>query len=190
MWIALSACLLVLPFLVRVAPAQDSPEKERLKKRFVALKQKKAELEKQLAKINKQIAEIEVVIDPVKKDLAALQGNWKAVELISEGKKAQPQEFQDIKYQFKGDQMLPLKERPSKEQITIRVDPTCQPKTIDLVVTRNGKTFGTVEGIYELKNDTLRICLQQKNKGVRERPLTFDENKNGIAIVTLKRIRK
>jgi uncharacterized protein (TIGR03067 family) len=65
------------------------------------------------------------------------------------------------------------------------VDPAKTPKTIDLTVKVDDKTF-TLLGIYQLENDDLKLCLAAE-PGVK-RPTEFKtENGAGVGLFVLKR---
>jgi uncharacterized protein (TIGR03067 family) len=71
---------------------------------------------------------------------------------------------------------------------TIKVNPKSSPKTID-VMWKDGSTKGeTQRGIYEVKDDVLRLCLADKDK---DRPTEFPTKKySGPQLITLKRVKK
>jgi uncharacterized protein (TIGR03067 family) len=68
----------------------------------------------------------------------------------------------------------------------VALDPTCNPRLIDLkAVTRSGKTF-TREGIYKKDGDTLLISIKQGED--KKRPTTFDTpTEAGTVLFVLKR---
>ena len=63
---------------------------------------------------------------------------------------------------------------------TYVIEPAKSPKTIDITMKEGDK--GTAHGIYELKGDTLKICVARPNT---ERPTEFTEK--GTVFITFKR---
>jgi uncharacterized protein (TIGR03067 family) len=128
--------------------------------------------------------------DDKKTDKDLLQGTWVFVSLERNGKKVtDDDDFQyvllkDAKWTFKGDTLKsPLWHE--KVVVTFTLDPAKKPPAIDVVV-KTADSKDTVPMLYELKDDTLKLCT---GGAPGERPKEFN-SKGGQAILTLKRDEK
>ena len=79
---------------------------------------------------------------------------------------------------FKGDEAGISNFQGKAIRGTFRLDPTQQPKQIDVEVKIDVGLpvvvpAGTMKGIYELDGDTLRVCLLWKAAGGKDRPTDF-----------------
>jgi uncharacterized protein (TIGR03067 family) len=110
--------------------------------------------------------------EAIKKDRAALKGEWKVVSYELDGKKPVSDEQLD------------------KVKVTIiegntTIDPTKNPKTIDTTFTEGDLKGETALGIYELKGDTYKYCRAAPGK---ERPTEFSSKEgSGHTLVVYKR---
>ena len=69
--------------------------------------------------------------------------------------------------------------------IQYKLDATVTPPLIDLTVVQGAQKDAKLEGIIEVKGDTMRLCVKVVGN---ERPLKFESPENAnIALVTLKR---
>lgn len=123
--------------------------------------------------------------EAVQNELIVLEGTWNVVEAERSGKKSPAEELEKAKPQliFKGDK-LTSKSLDSKgkekegPQSSVKLDPEKMPRTMDLVgFPKPGKT---ALAIYELKGDTLKICMGE------ERPKEF-KGDGGAGLLILKR---
>lgn len=119
------------------------------------------------------------------KDDAKLEGTWLVVAVEANGK-AIPAEFLEKRHEtltFKDGKMTQKTAKPEENTGSYKVDSTKEPKTIDLVAESNKKKSSV--GIYELRDDTLRLCLRP---GGNERPKEFSAAAgSGCVLITLKR---
>jgi uncharacterized protein (TIGR03067 family) len=127
--------------------------------------------------------------DQAKNEVKMLQGTWNFISVEQDGNKSlrrkKGEELQTISFQAdkfevkRGDRVV--------QAGTGTVDPSRNPKTIDLNVTE-GEGKGTVQlGIYELTRDTLKTCLDPQGK---KRPMEFQTTKDsGSFLVVLQRER-
>jgi uncharacterized protein (TIGR03067 family) len=116
-----------------------------------------------------------------KKDGEKFQGKWTVASIEENSKPAPADELAKLEVTIKGDLFtVKIKDEGNKE-MTIKLDPTQKPRTIDLVP-KNTKDK-TVLGIYKLDGDTLTICGTEEKK---ERPTEFTAGP-GITTVVLKR---
>jgi uncharacterized protein (TIGR03067 family) len=119
--------------------------------------------------------------DAAKRDKEKLQGNWKATEGISGGKKAEV----EVRMTFQGDKVWMVAGGGGGSfRGTYSIDPRKSPATVDFIPSPelNEKT---VLAIYELKGDELKICHTLLHKG-GERPKSFEATAKTV-LLTLKR---
>jgi uncharacterized protein (TIGR03067 family) len=126
--------------------------------------------------------------DSAKKDLEKLQGLWETTEAHHDGRDI----GSDIKLRlkFKGDEVsLDGSEEVIKDygRFKIKLDPSTTPKSVDLKVTAGEQKDTVMEGIYEIKDDELKICVKI---GAKERPTKFDSpDGSSIAYMVFKRVK-
>jgi uncharacterized protein (TIGR03067 family) len=119
--------------------------------------------------------------DATKNALATLQGGWKVESLEVDGKSSEI--LQDLAYWWviKDDKVF----YGGSELATINLDPKTSPKCIDLAFREPKRAF---EGIYDIEEDTLKICVNQATDGIKERPTEFStKGKPGFRLLVLKR---
>ncbi len=126
--------------------------------------------------------------DAVKKDQEKLQGTWETTAVEYNG----TDQANDVKLKlvFTGKE---VKVEGSDEvendyaKLTYKLDPTTNPRSIDITVAAGNQKDTVLEGIYEVKGDELRLCVKVIGK---ERPAKFasPEGEN-IALVVLKRVK-
>lgn len=130
----------------------------------------------------------------VKEELKKLQGNWKAVSMQMGTDKAPEQVLAQAAFEIKDNKMI---EKGHKSSTEIAIDPTSDPKMIDMtgevsVSQRNRKTGKqevtkrkeTTKGVYTLEDDKLTICLNTDPKG--DRPSAIQGGK-GLVLAVFKR---
>jgi uncharacterized protein (TIGR03067 family) len=125
-----------------------------------------------------------------KKDMDKMQGEWTMVSGERDGQ-AIPEEFaQALKRTIKGDHYSVKREDNPLISGTYTIDASKNPKTIDLKVTEGeGDLAGqTMHGIYELHDDTFKICYAGPGK---DRPTEFSAKAgSGNTCATWKRSKK
>jgi uncharacterized protein (TIGR03067 family) len=107
------------------------------------------------------------------KDLDQLKGTWTAVSLERGREKLPDDTLKELNMQlvFAGDKYMERIQGKVNEEGTIKVDASKKPATIDLDI-RTGRDKGKLQlGIFEVKGDTLRLCLAEP--GGKERPTAF-----------------
>jgi uncharacterized protein (TIGR03067 family) len=113
------------------------------------------------------------------KVLAKMAGDWTTTRAELNGTKASDQTLANLRFTIKGDKFI-LNE---KATFTLKLDPSATPPLVDVTSSQNQ----VYEGIYELKGDVLRICVQF-NGGVKQRPTEFNGGENtGQLLLELKR---
>jgi uncharacterized protein (TIGR03067 family) len=122
-----------------------------------------------------------------KKDEEKIQGTWTVVSLESGGKKAPDDDVKNVKFVFKDDTVT-INDPKREEKAKIKLDASKKPKAIDIQPEDKGGDKKPVLGIYELKDDELKICFA---KGGGERPTEL-VSKAGTeqSLVVLKREKK
>jgi uncharacterized protein (TIGR03067 family) len=119
------------------------------------------------------------------KDLEKLQGTWVAEEIFHNGKDYSKYRFRLV---VKGEQMtLEGNDEVKKDyaKIAFKLDPATTPPCLDLKVSVGDQEGAKMEGIYELKGDTLKLCV---NVFGQDRPNQFkSEEGSSVALVVLKR---
>jgi uncharacterized protein (TIGR03067 family) len=120
------------------------------------------------------------------KDLRALQGTWQLTELLAdEGPPLGKDRIKGVKFTVTNDKLV-MEGLDGKREFGIRLDPSQKPKAID-ITPLDGRFKGkTTPGIYEVRADTLRLCMA--NKEVTARPRDFKPSKEGqVVVFVLKR---
>src|SRR5262249_9010469 len=108
--------------------------------------------------------------ESVKKDMAALQGEWVAVSASGDGQPMQEQMLKQMKRICKGDELTVMMGERTFFKAKITLDPTAKPKTIDYDMTEGFSKGKKQLGIYELEGDTLKSCFGAPGA---ERPTDF-----------------
>src|SRR5262245_840289 len=94
----------------------------------------------------------------------AMDGNWRLVAVELAGEVMPPPE--EVVWTIKEDKVL-----YAGEALAVLVNyPTAMPKGVDLRFDDPQRDY---EGIYLLENDKLRICLNTRTTGPKERPSDF-----------------
>jgi uncharacterized protein (TIGR03067 family) len=109
--------------------------------------------------------------DASKKELAQLQGTWRVVAEVRDGVKSPPQRFQSVTVTYDADGKFQV-EMAGKAiaQGTSTLDPSKQPKAMDIRYTEGEQKGQTLLAIYEVKGDTRRTCVAPPGRG---RPTAF-----------------
>jgi uncharacterized protein (TIGR03067 family) len=116
------------------------------------------------------------------KDAANIEGTWIVVSASKDGKA--DDEIKGEKITFK-DGKVTVSTKKKDEPGTYKIDPSQNPKTID--VTTEGKDR-THRGIYKLDGDKLTLCITVEGEG-RPKDFTAKED-DGKMVIELKREKK
>jgi uncharacterized protein (TIGR03067 family) len=126
--------------------------------------------------------------DAAQKELDALQGKWVTASLIYNGKDFLADGKRGFHFVFKGAEAAIEGNAAVKKEyakIKVKLDAAATPKCIDITVTGGIQLNATIEGIYELKGDELKICAKVFGN---ERPTEFASGEGAsIALLVLKR---
>ena len=132
------------------------------------------------------LIELERMPDAVS-ELKKLQGKWRVTKLVGDAGVATAKEIESMRWEFAGD-AISCQDGPGKEvKMKFAFDATKSPKQITMTAQAvpEAKVGTKLEGIYELKDDTLRICFG------KVRPTEFKVAKEGNdGLVELERIPK
>ena len=125
--------------------------------------------------------------DAVRKDLAAMAGEWVMVSGSASGHAMPPELIQGMKRICTGDETTTLMNGNLFFKAKISIDASKQPKTIDYQMTE-GFTKGQKQlGIYEINGDTFKSCFGQPGA---ERPADFSSKPgDGRTLTVWKRTR-
>ena len=122
--------------------------------------------------------------DATKEDLKRMQGKWKFVERIIDGKKVD----QKATWTFSGNEIIYGPD--SDRRAVLKLDATTKPKTFDFDhVSKDGKIIDKVLGIYEIEGDTFKICVTIPGKSAA-RPKAFESKEgSGHTLTVLQRVK-
>jgi RNA polymerase sigma factor (sigma-70 family) len=127
-----------------------------------------------------------------KSDNDAIQGNWEVVSLTS-GKEGDTREAEALKnatWVFEKEKLLvKIKKEDKTLDISYKLDPEKNPKTIDFKLKAEAARERNIEGIYELKGDDLTICIPSGRDNPRPTELEVKEGSER-SLVVLKRVKK
>ncbi len=127
--------------------------------------------------------------EDAKKDLKKMQGTWLLVSGERDGKKFTEEEIKQSKLIIKGNTYsIPKREVGTSQEGTFKIDPSKTPKETDST-TGSGPDKGIVWlGIYELEDDTHKVCLAPPGK---DRPKEFSaKSGSGHILQVWKRAKK
>jgi uncharacterized protein (TIGR03067 family) len=109
--------------------------------------------------------------DAIKKDRKKYEGTWRVTSLEINGNKSSEEDAKKITVVNKADGTWILQVDGGKiTEGTSEIDPTKNPKTIDFMETEGDNKGKIVLGIYELGDDTRKLCYAGPG---RERPSDF-----------------
>ena len=116
-----------------------------------------------------------------------MDGTWTAAFTEFDGKKADGAKKADVKLTVRGDKYTIHFNGTQVATGTIKLDAAKTPRQID-VATDEGESKGkTMTGIYEIKGDTMRVCLAQSGK---DRPTEFRTKEGSMQVlITYKRVK-
>jgi uncharacterized protein (TIGR03067 family) len=97
--------------------------------------------------------------DAAKEELKRLDGVWRIVSVVSDGKKTPEDAIKGMSVVLSGDTYTVKVDEKQVEKGTQKVDPTKKPKTIDINILEGEDKGKSQLGIYELDGDTLKMCF-------------------------------
>ena len=123
--------------------------------------------------------------DAAKKELQRLQGTWKVLKMLNEGKPAPAEMIAKTEVVLSGHKAI-VKTGERDETAIITVDPTKKPAAIDI---RQEKEKGVLKGIYKLEKNRLTVCFAEKPDAPRPKEFTSTEE-SGTVLIVLERLKK
>jgi uncharacterized protein (TIGR03067 family) len=91
-------------------------------------------------------------------DLKKMQGDWKSMTYIAEGKKWSAKERETVRLSVKGDAGT-FRLGMTTVHGTYKLDESAKPRTLDILLTSGPDKGKKKLAIYEFKGDTWRICV-------------------------------
>jgi uncharacterized protein (TIGR03067 family) len=120
------------------------------------------------------------------KELEKLNGVWAPMSAENGGKKVPDDVIKDIRLTIK-DGTFVARNGEAEGKGTFKIDPMKKPMTMDMLLETGPLKGKTQVAIYELQNDTLKICIGDIDK--KERPTNFDTNsKPGVVTFVYKKV--
>src|SRR5262249_4506728 len=119
--------------------------------------------------------------DPVKKEMKKLEGTWTVVTQEREGS---PVKNSKGTFTFAKSKLTIRWDKDEEKGGKVKLDPTKSPKEMDIVAdTPDGEV--KLKGIYQIKGDSLKMCIDQKGG---KRPTNFTTKAGtGQILIVLKR---
>jgi uncharacterized protein (TIGR03067 family) len=106
----------------------------------------------------------------VERELKKFQGTWTFESVETGGKAVPAANFKGMTVTFDRDKYAVAKGDAVIEAATQKLDPSKSPKTLDAVVTEGPNKGAVILGIYEISEDTLKVCFDPEGK---KRPMQF-----------------
>jgi uncharacterized protein (TIGR03067 family) len=127
--------------------------------------------------------------EAIKKDRKKYEGTWQVISLEVDGNQSDEEAAKKITVINEADGKWAIEaEGKVVARGTSTIDPTATPKTVDLTVTEGESSGQTALGIYELGDDTRKVCLAQPGQA---RPTEFAAPAgSGHILAVLKRVKK
>jgi uncharacterized protein (TIGR03067 family) len=130
--------------------------------------------------------------DAVKKELAKLDGVWQVTGHQTDGEPRNEEHWRTVQFHFKGNELTFKGDDVLSKKVvkmTLVVDPATTPRIIDMKVAEGDFKGTALEGIYEIKDDTLKICFRDDE--AKNRPNEFSTKAgSNLVMFTLKREKK
>lgn len=123
--------------------------------------------------------------DKAKMDLERLQGVWVMHALEINGKLES--RIQDTVLTIKKDEYKIATKGKDRPGFRIKLDPTKDPKWIDMIQTQPDGTEKVVKGIYSIENDTFKMCRGLEPTQERPNQLATWPNTNYFVVTWKKK---
>lgn len=123
--------------------------------------------------------------DTERDELARLNGTWKGVSVVADGRDLPKVEAEAMVLKVAGEKYT-LKTIDQQIEGTHKLDPAAKPKRIDATRTKGPDAGQTMLGIYTLTDDTFTVCFAAPGKTERPTELKSAPG-SGHRLITLKR---
>jgi clostripain len=123
-----------------------------------------------------------------KKELEKLQGEWTMVSREMGGQKTRDEVLKQFRLTIAGDEWIVTYQDKENLRITLKIDPTREPKTLDMRP-KGGNEEDVSLGIYKLEGDTLTLCRMMASGDIA-RPQEFKTTREGEVVVVWRRALK
>jgi len=104
------------------------------------------------------------------KEVKKFQGTWTFASCEADGQAMPVTELKEFILIFEGTKHTVKKGNEVLQVGIQKIDPTKEPKTIDVTMTEGANKGTVMLGIYELDGDTLKVCFDPEGK---KRPTEF-----------------
>ena len=120
--------------------------------------------------------------------LKELEGDWKVVELVKDGRKATEEGMKEMRWNFKGSKLQGTdRGGKSADQSEVKLDPSKEPPQIDFVGLAGEHKGETAQCIYKLEKGRLTVCWRNEKRG---RPTEFTAEKGSDRVlITLEKVK-
>lgn len=125
--------------------------------------------------------------DEADKDLKRFQGVWGFESREIAGKKVPDEENKGLTVTFDGDKVVVKQGDETVMAGTQKLDPSKTPKEIDVTVTEGDQAGTVLLGIYEIDEDTLKVCFDWEGKN---RPTEFKTEEGSTTFVNIHKRKK
>src|SRR5262245_27228027 len=122
--------------------------------------------------------------DAAKKDLAAMEGEWKLVAMKVDGKPVPAEKLASAKLTIRSSNYT-LVTRNKQHEIELKLDARKSPKEIDMTFLDGPNKDRVGKGIYEINGDKLKICRSLDPQD--ERPKDFKTDKINYFVMVWER---
>jgi uncharacterized protein (TIGR03067 family) len=127
----------------------------------------------------------------VKAEMKKLEGTWRGVSFISDGKEAAEDRVKGLALTLKADGTWTMIDGKDMSDGTFTIDPGKKPKTGSFVIKSGKYKDQTTLDIYDLDGDTLKLCfvlVPTGKESTKERPSKFaSEAGSGHVLWVMKR---
>src|SRR3954447_25270074 len=121
-------------------------------------------------------------------ELKKFTGTWHAVSIERDGKKVPKEEVDKVHLMVQGHKYTLKSGDHTIAAGAHKLDPSRSPKQIDAVRSDGEHKGQTMKGIYELTEDTFKVCFGEPGKG---RPTEFSSKEGGgHRVIVMKRAKR